>query len=248
MSKDRLLIIQNNENPCVDLSQVLAEEYDIVLVENYSKALDILAKTNLLVTILNLGLPSMAGDQDEIFLSLAALNEQNPFIKVIVAGEQDDRETALKAIELGAHDFFSKPVPVEELKVVLRRAFFIAKLNRRRFSGSILGNVRELEKWIKRAANIAEGFKITPDDLELISPYKKYEADGLKEGREAFERDFIQQAITRNKGNVTRAAAQLGVSRATFYELIEKLGIKKRNRRRQSAGRSESEAGAGGKL
>jgi two-component system NtrC family response regulator len=89
------------------------------------------------------------------------------------------------------------------------------------------GNIRELENRIKRAVIMAEGSKITPGDLELVSPYKKYEGWELREAREALERDFIERAISRNKGNITQAASELGLSRPTLYELMEKLGIGK---------------------
>jgi two-component system NtrC family response regulator len=86
------------------------------------------------------------------------------------------------------------------------------------------GNIRELENRIKRAVIMAEGPKVTPEDLELVSPYKKYEGQGLKEAR---ERDFIQRALIKNKSNLTRVAEELRVSRTTLYEMMEKLGISK---------------------
>jgi len=90
------------------------------------------------------------------------------------------------------------------------------------------GNVRELENRIKRAVIMAEGAKVTPEDLELTSPYASYEGRGLRKAREALERDLIQQALARNKNNITRVAAELGVSRPTLYELMDKLGIEKK--------------------
>jgi len=89
------------------------------------------------------------------------------------------------------------------------------------------GNVRELENRVKRATIMAEGVKITREDLELTSPYAKYEGHGLKEAREGLERELIEKVLAKNKGNLTRAAAELGVSRPTLYELMEKLGMKK---------------------
>ncbi|MBW2059002.1 MAG: PEP-CTERM-box response regulator transcription factor [Deltaproteobacteria bacterium] len=90
------------------------------------------------------------------------------------------------------------------------------------------GNVRELENRIKRAVIMADGHKVTPEDLELTSPHAKYEGRGLREAREALERDLIRQALARNRGNMTKAAAQLRISRPTLYELMEKLGIQRR--------------------
>jgi two-component system NtrC family response regulator len=89
------------------------------------------------------------------------------------------------------------------------------------------GNIRELENRIKRAVIMAEGSRITPVDLELASIHGKYEGKSLKESRDAIERDLIKRTISRNKGNLTKAAEELGVSRPTLYELMEKLGIVK---------------------
>jgi two-component system NtrC family response regulator len=69
---------------------------------------------------------------------------------------------------------------------------------------------------------------VAPADIELASPYGKYEGGSLKEAREALERDFIQRSLARNKGNITKAAAEMNVSRPSLYELMEKLGIDKK--------------------
>ncbi len=88
------------------------------------------------------------------------------------------------------------------------------------------GNVRELENRIKRAVIMAEGRYVTPADLELTDG-----AEGnfrtLKEARETIERELIQQALQRHGGKISRAAEDLGISRPTFYELMEKLGLGK---------------------
>jgi two-component system NtrC family response regulator len=89
------------------------------------------------------------------------------------------------------------------------------------------GNVRELENRVKRAIIMAEGVKVTPRDLELTSSYAGYHDMGLKEAREALEKDLIQRSLTRNKGSITKVARELGVSRPTLYELMQKLGIEK---------------------
>ena len=52
-------------------------------------------------------------------------------------------------------------------------------------------------------------------------------ATTLREAREQVEREMIEQALKRNFGKITSAAAELGISRPTLYELMEKLGIAK---------------------
>lgn len=73
---------------------------------------------------------------------------------------------------------------------------------------------------------MAEGNRITPADLELEGPIARLEGRTLKAAREELEREVVQRALARHKGNISQAAQQLGISRPTLYELIEKLGIK----------------------
>ena len=89
------------------------------------------------------------------------------------------------------------------------------------------GNIRELENRIKRAVIMAEGSKLTSQDLELSSETSVYAGVSLKDARQALERDLVEKALARNRGNMTRAAASLSISRPTLYELMEKLGIEK---------------------
>ena len=49
----------------------------------------------------------------------------------------------------------------------------------------------------------------------------------LKDARESLERGMVEQALRRSGGKITSAAAELGISRPTLYELIEKLGLKR---------------------
>jgi two-component system NtrC family response regulator len=89
------------------------------------------------------------------------------------------------------------------------------------------GNVRELENRVKRAVIMAESRRLKPPDLELTGQVSMPAGTTLKEAREAVERDLINQALRNHSGKIAPAAAELGVSRPTLYELIEKLGIQK---------------------
>jgi len=86
------------------------------------------------------------------------------------------------------------------------------------------GNVRELENRVKRAVVMAETPRILPADLELDGVVPS-EGRPLRDVRAELERETVQRALAKHKGNVTRTAAELGVSRPTLYGLIEKLGI-----------------------
>jgi two-component system NtrC family response regulator len=87
------------------------------------------------------------------------------------------------------------------------------------------GNVRELENRVKRAVIMADGKRITMQDLELGQVAGAAPATTLKEARETLERELILQTLQRHSGKISSAAAELGISRPTLYELMDKLGI-----------------------
>ena len=87
------------------------------------------------------------------------------------------------------------------------------------------GNVRELQNRVQRAVIMADGKRISVLDMELTDAADSSPATTLKEAREAVEREVIQQAMKRHLGKISSAAAELGISRPTLYELMEKLGI-----------------------
>jgi two-component system NtrC family response regulator len=89
------------------------------------------------------------------------------------------------------------------------------------------GNVRELENSVRRAVIMAEGKHLTVQDLELVSATNNGNVGTLKEAREAVEREMIERGLRKHSGSITAAAAELGISRPTLYELMEKLGIAK---------------------
>jgi two-component system NtrC family response regulator len=450
MDKSRLLVVDDDENIRIAMKWALSQDYQVLFADNRVDALAAVRAEKPPVVTLDLGLPPQPRGVDEGFRTLNEMLEVDPFVKVIIITGRDEKENAIKAVGQGAYDFFCKPIEVDELKVVLRRAFHVHRLEKehrelherfgeesfegilgtspqmqevfttvqkvagvdvpvlitgesgtgkelvaraihrlsgrrqhpfvaincgaipeslleselfghekgaftgahaqrkghlelarggtllldeigdlplplqvkllrflqeqrlvrvggreeiavdvrvlaatnsdleksmregrfredlffrigvirinlpplREREGDILllakmfltkytaeakkraaaftpqalraleihgwpGNVRELENRIKRAVIMAEGTKLTPASLELELPYARYEGQGLKEAREALERELIQKALNKHKGKITQVAAELGISRPTLYELMEKLGIER---------------------
>jgi two-component system NtrC family response regulator len=87
------------------------------------------------------------------------------------------------------------------------------------------GNIRELQNRVQRAVIMAEGKRVSAADLELADGTSAQRPRTLKEAREQVEREFVEDALRRHAGKITSAAQELGVSRPTLYELMEKLGI-----------------------
>lgn len=92
------------------------------------------------------------------------------------------------------------------------------------------GNVRELQNLLKRASIMADGDRVTSDDLGLRPPLSADESNvaslDLRTVRERAERQAVVAALARTDGNVARTAEILGVSRPTLYDLMNRLQIK----------------------
>jgi two-component system NtrC family response regulator len=87
------------------------------------------------------------------------------------------------------------------------------------------GNIRELENCIRRAVIMADGRRVTAKDLELDASELDPNLVTLKDAREAVERQMVQRALLKYSGKIAPAAVELGLSRPTLYELMDKLGI-----------------------
>jgi two-component system, NtrC family, response regulator len=87
------------------------------------------------------------------------------------------------------------------------------------------GNVRELENRIKGAVIMAEGVVVTASDLGLTDPGQDTEYLNLRVARQKAEVQAVRQALAVARGNLSRAAELLGVTRPTLYDLLGKHRI-----------------------
>ena len=103
------------------------------------------------------------------------------------------------------------------------------------------GNVRELENRVQRAVILAQDAYLRPEDLDLAGPGgDDAPRPTLQDARDQTERALLVEALTRNAGNVTRAAKDLDVSRPTLHDLMNKHGLEAaRFRRPELPGREE---------
>jgi two-component system NtrC family response regulator len=101
-----------------------------------------------------------------------------------------------------------------------------------------VGNIRELQNRIAKAILLAEENFISAADLELgdVKPSKQIYAEvdtseevmsTLPEARKALEERMVRSALTRHEWNISKAAKDLGIGRATLYDLMKKLDIQR---------------------
>jgi two-component system NtrC family response regulator len=104
------------------------EDYEVIVAEDRESALAQLRRYEPPVVLQDLGLPP---DPEGVGEGLATLEETlaiAPDTKVIVVTGHGDQENALRAVGLGAHDFYQKPVETETLQLIVARAYEMYRL------------------------------------------------------------------------------------------------------------------------
>lgn len=89
------------------------------------------------------------------------------------------------------------------------------------------GNIRELKNKVQRAVILSDNNWIASKDLDL-DPKQTPPMLTLKETREKVEKEAILKALAISRGNVTKAAEILGITRPTLYSIMEKLEMRER--------------------
>ncbi|WP_305046178.1 PEP-CTERM-box response regulator transcription factor [Geoalkalibacter sp.] len=125
---EKLLIIDDSEEIRKQLKWGLGKDYQVFLAGDVEEGLGLFRKHQPAVVTLDLGLPPDADGATEGLRCLGEILKENFRTKVIMITGNEERENALKAIEIGAYDFYQKPIELSEIKVILRRAFHLSQL------------------------------------------------------------------------------------------------------------------------
>lgn len=104
------------------------DRFDSVTAHDRESALLQLRKSAPAVVTMDLGLPPDADSVSEGFRLLEQMMAFDPDIKVIVLTGQNDQANALRAVAMGAYDFFAKPFEPELLNLTVERAFRLFEL------------------------------------------------------------------------------------------------------------------------
>ncbi|WP_066798718.1 PEP-CTERM-box response regulator transcription factor [Sphingomonas soli] len=102
--------------------------YEIFTASTREEAIALLRAEEPPVVTLDLGLPPDPDGTAEGFATLDAILKLRPDTKVIVASGHGARESMLRAIEMGAWDFYQKPIDIDALGLIVARAFHVHAL------------------------------------------------------------------------------------------------------------------------
>ena len=160
-----LLIVEDDEGLQRQLKWAY-EGYRVVSAGDRATAIELVRLHEPAVVTLDLGLPPDPDGTTEGFATLTEILTLKPDTKVIVASGHGARESALKAIALGAYDFYHQPVDIDELGLIVGRAFHVYEIeaeNRRLEAaggsaaalGSLLTGSPEMVKVIRTIERVA---------------------------------------------------------------------------------------------
>jgi two-component system NtrC family response regulator len=121
-NRAKLLIVEDDEGLQRQLRWAY-DDYEVLVASDRDAAINLLRSEEPPVVTLDLGLPPDPNGVTEGFATLETILSLKPETKVIVASGHGARESALKAIASGAYDFYQKPVDIDQLGLIVRRAF-----------------------------------------------------------------------------------------------------------------------------
>ena len=169
-----LLIVEDDEGLQRQLKWAY-EGYRVVAATNRAQAIDMIRLHEPAVVTLDLGLPPDPDGTTEGFATLTEILALKPDTKVIVASGHGARESALKAVALGAYDFYRKPVDIDDLGLIVARAFHLHEIereNRRLEAGdggaaaTVLGSIITASPEMLKVARTIE--RVAPADVSVM--------------------------------------------------------------------------------
>jgi len=136
----RLLIVEDDPGLQSQMRWCFSEDLEVTVASDREAAIAALRRTEPDVVTLDLGLPPDPGGATEGFALLEEILRLSPTTKVIVVTGREDKENAVRAIGMGASDFYQKPLDADILTFVVNRALRLAELERENQDLTQLGN------------------------------------------------------------------------------------------------------------
>lgn len=189
----KLLIVDDNASVRTTLKLVLASEYDSIAAVGDPTVIPALLDTEPDVVLLDMNFGNMSLGTPAGMFWLKRIKEEPSAPAVVVITAFGEVELAVEAMKAGAEDFVTKPWDNDDLKMRLRRA--IEKNRKARMTDETLRNAAELER--RQALQ---------DEMSL---------DEIKTAH-------VRDTVARCGGNLTVAAARLGINRQTLYNILKK--------------------------
>ena len=169
--KPKLLIVEDDLGLQKQLKWCF-DSYEVLQAGSRSEAIALMRRHEPPVVLQDLGLPPDPDGVSEGMATVQELLSLQPRAKIIVVTGRADRESAVRAVGLGAWDFYSKPVDTDVLKLIVQRAFHIAGLEaenlrlRTAALASPLEGIIATDESMQKVCRIVE--KVAPSNVSVL--------------------------------------------------------------------------------
>ena len=126
--KPKLLLVDDDEEIRTQMKWALGGEYEMCMAGDRAEAVQVFGRERPRLVLLDLGLPPKANEPEEGLAALDEILSVDGFAKIIIISGQGEKQNAIQAVGAGAYDFLVKPIEMDEVKLLLRRALHVADL------------------------------------------------------------------------------------------------------------------------
>ncbi|MGH7334997.1 MAG: PEP-CTERM-box response regulator transcription factor [Candidatus Rokuibacteriota bacterium] len=189
MERQRLLIVEDQEAIASQLRWALSDEYEVAVAGTARMALELAEGFGPDLITLDLGIPPEPRGTGEGLRVLRDLIQHERRLKIVVITGSQEKEAALEAIHLGAYDYLTKPMDLDQLRVVLRRAGYVQRLER---ENDARAESLEASSGFGPILGISEPMRALFHQIERIAPSN---TTVLVRGESGAGKELVAQAI-----------------------------------------------------
>jgi two-component system NtrC family response regulator len=194
--KPKILVVDDEEGIRNQIKWAISNDYEVSLAGDIASAKSILYKEKPNLVMLDLSLTPDSGTGSEGVIILQDILSKDNTTKVIMITGNSARENALKCVALGAYDFYSKPINIQEIKVSIKRALYIQSLER---DNSRLLEDLERTKFSNEIISECEQMK---EILDVVRRVSTTDATILIQGETGTGKELIARIIHFNSGRI----------------------------------------------
>ena len=163
MSKAKILVIDDERNTREGLAAALGDRYDVLLAEDALKGMRILKEQNISIVLTDLRMSGLDGME---FTREVSTWPKAPLIIMLTA--YGSVETAIEAMKVGAYDYLTKPINLDDLEMMIERGLETVRIRKEnqelrsaldKHQGGvegIVGNSPEMMDLLSEARQVAE--------------------------------------------------------------------------------------------
>jgi len=187
-----ILIVDDDERQRKQIYWALKDYYELFQTANRVETLQIMSEHPVDLVLLDLHLPPREDTPEEGMKLLREIKKVHSEISVVVITADGDKKTSLEAVKHGACDYFTKPLDLEEVKVVLKRALYMQSLQQE--------NERLQQQLESRYTftNIVGNSQKMQESFRLIKKVVRSNCSVLLQGESGTGKELVARAIHYN--------------------------------------------------